>query len=64
MKGKEQMKIIRLWCDEQQIEKVKALPTCSRVKKSKAPVSGGRQVNVYVVLGGDSILADIDTILG
>lgn len=58
------MKIIRLWCDEQQIKKVKALPSCFRAEKKKAPVSDGRQVDVYVVLGGDSIQADIDTVLG
>lgn len=58
------MKIVRLWCDDKQAEKVKDLTSCFLIKKGKARVADGRLVDVYKVIGGDSILSDIDSALG
>lgn len=60
IKNKECYKtVIRLWCDEKQIEKVKQLSSCSSVKKSQAPIAtSNKKIDVYIVLGRSDLLEE------
>lgn len=58
------MEVLKLWCDEEQLEKVKVLPSYRRVKPSIARTSRGRLVPVYVVFGDDGLKVAIDKALG
>lgn len=57
------MEVLRLWCDEEQLGKVKTLPSCRRVEPSKARTLRGWE-RVYIVFGDNGLGTDIDIILG
>ncbi len=49
--------VIRLWCDEEQIEKVRKLPSCNRIEKSQVGTA------TYIVFGNEDLLSEIDAVL-
>ncbi len=54
---------LRVWCDQDQIKKIKVLPSCYSVKNSRANLVSGGSVTVYIVIGNDVLQKDIDRIL-
>lgn len=58
------MPVLRLWCDVEQLKKVKELPGVWRVRPATIRLPSGETDRVYLVFGDQGLLADIDEVLG
>lgn len=59
------MPVLRLWCDVEQLKKVKELPGVWRVRPATIRLPSGETDRVYLVFGDqEGLLAEIDAVLG
>lgn len=57
------IEVLRLWCDEKQLQKVKVLPSCRQVKPATVRTLRGME-RVYIIFGAEGLQVDIDKVLG
>lgn len=56
------MEVLRLWCDERQLKKVKTLRSCRMVKRATVRTLRGLE-RVCIVFGEEGLQYDIDKAL-